>query len=462
MYTYGVYVMDSNRDALAKELISLLKQENVMLQAPTGWGKTTLMLKMLMLLAKEGWRSGFIAPTLFLLMEKRKQLVEMVQSMPDPPRVILTAGAGQYCVYQWSIPQRFCSRCRLYRRNVDIDFGNFATYEDIERLAPEDICGYWAQETILHKYDVILGHYGRLNKIVHLLHYLFVDEAHEFFLPRITTFPLSEVAQLLGVRAEELTSVAVIRELVEERLYSETDPKMEDKLWSLYSTVKKTCWIEVNELHCMDLYELPQRVRIFAATATPPPGWPPEGWGRKIVIEPKIKPTAFVETANTFYYRDRYEGLGLQMYLIIRWLRQKFNAKRIIIFATASARRVISASIEVSDNPLDPPPEGVVIADAWGKMRVGVNLPWYDAAILAGISLPPTARRRLRAEGRDPDKVEGVQAVQLAGRILRPREGESYEDVLQKRKVVFADARYMNIIEYLQQFFDIRELPANL
>jgi hypothetical protein len=214
----------------------------------------------------------------------------------------------------------------------------------------------------------------------------------------------------------------------------------------------------------MDLYELPQRVRIFAATATPPPGWPPEGWGRKIVIEPKIKPRAYIETENAFYYKDRYEGLGLQIYLIVRWLRQKFNAKRVIIFSTASARRVISASIEVSHEPHNPPPEGIVLADAWGRMRVGVNLPHYEAAVLTGISLPPTARRRLRAEGRDPDTVEAVQAVQLAGRIMRPRpnENETYEDVLRRRVVVFADARYAKHIEYLQQFFDIHELPADL
>jgi energy-coupling factor transporter ATP-binding protein EcfA2 len=456
--------MDSySRSLLIKELISALKQENVLLQAPTGWGKTTLMLQMLVLLAKEGWKVGFTAPTLFLLAEKWKELRQMMLSEPNPPRAILTAGAGQHCVYQWSIPQRFCPRCKLYSRSVNVHFGDFVSFEDIEKQAPEDVCGYWAQEAVLHRYDIILGHYGRLNKIIHLLNFLFVDEAHEKYLPKITSFSLAEVAQLLGVRAEELTSVAVVRELVEERLYAEGDPRIEDKLWSLHNAVKKTCWIEADELHCMDLYELPQRVRIFAATATPPPGWPPEGWGRKIVIEPKIKPQAFIETSNTFYYRDRYEGLGLQLYLIIRWLRQKFNAKRVIIFATASARRVISASIEASDNPLDPPPEGVVIADAWGKMRVGVNLPWYDAAILTGISLPPTARRRLRAEGRDPDKVESVQAVQLAGRILRPRhENETYEDVLKKRIIVFADARYAKHADYLHQFFDIRELPANL
>jgi hypothetical protein len=454
--------MDSNKDALVRELISLLKNgSNVLLQAPTGWGKTTIMLRMMLLLAKEGWRSGLVAPTLFLLMEKWGELMQMVQNMPNPPRVILTAGAGQYCVYQWSIPQRFCTRCRLYR-NVDMELGDFVTYEDIERLSPDDICGYWAQEAVLHRYHIILGHYGRLNKIIHLLRILFIDEAHEFYVPHITSRPLADVAQLLGVRAEELVSVAVIRELVEEKLYTEGDPKIEDQLWSLYNAVKKTCWLEAGELYCMDLYELPKQVRIFAATATPPPGWPPEGWGTKVVIEPKVKPQAFVEPANSFYYKNRYEGLGLQIYLIIRWLREKFGAKRIIIFSTASARRVISASIEASHDPLNPPPEGVVIADAWGKMRVGVNLPWYDAAILTGISLPPTARRRLRAEGRDPDVNETVQAVQLAGRILRPRLEETYADVLKKRIIVFADARYMKMIEYLQQFFDIRELPSDL
>jgi hypothetical protein len=454
--------MDSNKELLIKELVSLLKQgSNVMLQAPTGWGKTVLMLKMSAMLASEGWKVGLVAPTLFLLMEKWKELQQMLQSLPNPPRAILTAGAGQYCVYQWSIPQRFCPRCRLYRRSADIDFGKFVTYEDVEKQAPEDVCGYWAQESVLHKYDIILGHYGRLGKILHLLRVLFIDEAHEFFLPRISSFKLFEIAQLLGVRAEELT-VATIRELVEERLYNDIDPGVEDKLWTLYHAVKKTCWIEVDELHCMELYEMPQQARVFAATATPPPRWPPEGWGRKIVIEPRIKPKAFIETSNSFYYRDRYEGLGLQLYLIILWLRREFGAKRIIIFSTASARRTISASIEVSHDPLNPPPEGVVLADAWGRMRVGINLPHYDAAILTGISLPPTARRRLRAEGRDPNVVEIVQLVQLAGRILRPRDGESYEDVLKKRLIVIADARYMNFLSYLQQYFDIHELPSNL
>jgi hypothetical protein len=456
--------MDSNKDALIKELISLLKQgSNIMLQAPTGWGKTYTMMQMLIKLAKEGWKSALVAPTLFLLVDKLKELKKMLESVPNPPRVILTAGAGQYCVYQWSIPQRFCPRCRLYRSNISIQFGDFVTFEDIDKMAPEDVCGYWAQEAVMSHYDIILGHYGRLSKIVDLVHFLFIDEAHEFFIPKISSFKLIEIANLLGVPTEKLINARLIKELVDEKLNSTTDLQTEDKLWALSNALKRTCWVEMDELHCMDLYELPRRVHIFAATATPPPGWPPEGWGKKIIIEPKIKPRAYIEPYSSFYYSNRYNGLGGLIYLVINWLKNNFNVKRIIIFTTASPRMAISTALELNQEPLNPPAEGVVVADAWGKMRVGVDLPYYDAAILTGISLPPTARRRLRAEGRDPDIVEVVQAVQLAGRILRPfGENETYEDVLRKKIIVFADARYMRHIEYLQQFFDIRELPQKL
>ena len=91
-------------------------------------------------------------------------------------------------------------------------------------------------------------------------------------------------------------------------------------------------------------------------------------------------------------------------------------------------------------------------------MRVGVDLT-HDAAVVFWPSLHITARRRLRAEGKDPDTMELINAVQLVGRILRPsRPEERYEDVLRRKVIVFADARFWRYYEYLSRYFDLQEL----
>jgi hypothetical protein len=94
-------------------------------------------------------------------------------------------------------------------------------------------------------------------------------------------------------------------------------------------------------------------------------------------------------------------------------------------------------------------------------MRVGVEL-YRKAVVVFWPSLHVSVRRRLRAEGRDPNLVELLQGVQLAGRILRPFRGERYEDALRDRFVVFADGRFYDYVEYLERYFEINELPLNL
>jgi len=330
---------------IMEEIVNRLKKNNMLLVAPTGWGKTTLMMRVAIRLGKEGYRVGLIAPTLTLLVKKWPQLQQMLTSTPSPPRAILTAGAGQYCVYKWNIPQRQCPRCRLYHvSNVDI-VSDVVAFEDVERTTPEDKCGYWIQESSLHRFNIIAGHYGRLPKIVRYIHYLLVDEAHEFYLPHISSYPLHELAELLGVSAEEL-NITVIKELVAEKLSRlDLDPITEDRLYSLSSMLKKTCWIENENLNCLDTYDLPRGIRVFATTATPPPGWPPEGWGEKIEIEPHVKPRAYVEPEAKFFYSQNYEGAPLLLYLIIQWLRKEFNTQHIAVFATLSLRSVLQHSL---------------------------------------------------------------------------------------------------------------------
>ncbi len=415
-----------------------------------------MMLRLAIELANKKKKAALLAPTLFLLLDKWRELQQILSSMPSPPRAILTAGAGQYCVFNYQVPQRFCSRCPLHRRHHALHLEGVAvTFEDIDKMVPEDVCGYWAQEEAMRQYDIIAGHYGRLPKISGI-NYLLIDEAHEFYLPHITSYAISDIAELLGRNAEELDGVSVIRELIAEKLNRlDLDAQTEDRLYSLSLALRKTCWIEAQELHCMDLYgELPRDVRILAATATPPPGWPPEGWGEKIEIEPTVKPRAYVEPEAKFYFKDRYEGATLQLHFIAQWLRENFGVQSIAVFAISSLRHVLTYSL----------PPGVELypigglVDAWGKMRVGVGLT-HDAVVVFWPSLHISARRRLRAENRDPDVIELTEGVQLAGRILRPRGPEErYEDVLRKRVVILADARFWHHKDYLQRFFDVLEL----
>jgi len=88
-------------------------------------------------------------------------------------------------------------------------------------------------------------------------------------------------------------------------------------------------------------------------------------------------------------------------------------------------------------------------------MRVGVDLQ-RRAAIVYWASLHISARKRLLAEGRDPNTAELIQGVQLSGRVLRPI------DALRDKIVVFIDGRFYDHVEYLERHFEVHELPQNL
>jgi hypothetical protein len=329
-----------DRKALVGEIVNELKRgHNVALIAPTGWGKTLLAFQVAKELAGAGYRVAYFVPTLTLALKKWTELVSF-----SPPSAILTAGAMQFCVYKWRQPQRYCFRCVLRRPNLKINAPPTVTYQELDMLTPEDACGYHIQESIFPAYNIIVGHYGRAKKILPYVNVVILDEAHELFLPSIESLPLVEISEVLGVDASELVDINVIKEIAEMRLI-EADPKREDVIYNILQMLRKTCWIEDQMLNCMDLRSWPSGMPMLALTATPPPGWPPEGWGRKIEIIPRVKPRVFVETEMMFTYRNNYEGASLQLYLIVKWLREKFGVENIAVFATSSLRNVLQYSL---------------------------------------------------------------------------------------------------------------------
>jgi hypothetical protein len=456
-----------NRKALVNEIVSTLKRGvNVALIAPTGWGKTRAAFEVATELAREGHSVGMMFPTLTVAVKKWQELVSVIQSASPPPSAILTAGAQQFCPYRWQYPQRHCRRCAL-RRSQRIDAPPMLTYSELDKMVSEDVCAYWVQEELFPRYSIIIGHYGRAPKIAPYVNYIVWDEAQELFIPSLRSIPLSEIAEALNVDISELIDVNAIKEHAEARLV-DAEPAREDIIYSILQMLRSTCWIEDGALHCLEPRQMPSGVPSLMLTATPPPGWPPEGWGRKIEIKPKVKPRAFIEPEARFYYKDNYKGIGLQLYLVIQWLKKKFGARCIIVFAISSVRRVLEYTlpIEVSYEPPEEewqiPPSGVVVVDAWGRMRVGVDIQWCDGAVLSWPSLNIAARRRLRAEGKNPDIAELLLSVQLPGRIMRPRPGETYEDALERKVVALIDGRFWEYASYLSEFFTIEELPADI
>jgi hypothetical protein len=331
-----------DRKALIREIADeLLRGNNVALLAPMGWGKTWTAFNVATELAQRGYKVAYLAPTLTLALKKWHEILQIVSASKQS--AILTAGAQQFCTYRWRYPQRYCNRCAL-RRNVRIEAPPVVMYQELDMLTPEDACGYHVQELIFPSYNIIVGHYGRARKILPYVNVVILEEAHEQFIPMIESLPLVEISEMLEVDVSELRDVSAIKEIAETRLI-EADPKREDAIYHILQMLRKTCWIEDQMLNCMDLRSWPSGVPMLALTATPPPGWPPEGWGKKIEIKPTIKAKAFIETTAKFYYKDKYEGAALLLHLVTNWLRRTFNVDDIAVFATSSLREKLQYSL---------------------------------------------------------------------------------------------------------------------
>lgn len=427
--------MESIKEEIKRKIKDALKRKNVTLVAPMGWGKTTLAAEIADEFAREGLRVGYIAPTLTLVDKKWQDL----WSKLDNVSIIATAGAGQLCARGYRhFPQRFCSRCQL--RRLPPEGFNPPTalhYSWLKNNLPEDTCPYWVQESLLRRYRVLLGHYGRLRRFRDI-DILIIDEIHEFLMPEIHQVDLVDLRE----RYEELdmSSVEALRESVEVLLVAHPE---DEELWLLYDTLHMPItWLEDGIVYGAQLRDLPRGVRILGLTATPPPGWPPEGW-ELIEIRPEKRPRAYIYSRYEWRYDtlDEVEAL-YHLTEALSFAKRNCIDCRVAVFATSSRQQLFSNVIKERYD--------ADVFDAWGKERIGVDLLDYDIAVILWPPLHIEVRRHLRAQGRDPDLIELTNAVQLSGRI-RP-------DSDNGKIVVFAGRRFTRYVDYLSQFYEIRRI----
>ncbi|MEM3836203.1 hypothetical protein [Pyrobaculum sp.] len=264
---------------------------------------------------------------------------------------------------------------------------------------------------------------------------MIVDEIHEFVVPNIRQFDLLPLKERYSVI--DASSLEALKESVDVLLLAHSD---DEDLWGLYDTLQSdVVWIEDGVVYGASLRNMPRDTRILGLTATLPPGWPPEGW-EEVRVEPERKPVAYVFTDYEWRY-DRLDEIDASYYLteLLRWAGAS-TGFRIAVFATTSRRSLLEDLKQRYDN--------IDIYDAWGRYRIGVDLPDYDVAIVLWPSLHISVRRYMRSRGADPDIAEIVNAIQLSGRI-RP-DGD--------KKVIFAGARFSRFWGYLSQFYELREL----
>lgn len=420
------------KEEIKRKVLEGLQRNNVLLSAPMGWGKsvdgqTTLGAEIAEELAKQGRRVGYITPTLTLIDKKWEQLWSRLNTS-----VIATAGAGVLCARGHRYyPQRYCHHCNLRRWAEGIDPPPQLHYSWLKESLPEDVCPYWIQENLMSRYYVKLGHFGRLRKFK--VDILIIDEIHEFVVPEIRQFDLTELREKYTLDA---SNTEALKEAVEMLLLSHDD----EDLWVVYDILRSdVVWIEDDVVYGASLRNMPRDTRILGLTATPPPGWPPEGW-EAVEIKPEKKPIAYVFDQYEWRY-DMLNTLDATYYLeeLVRWAGASAGF-RIAVFATSSRQKLLQTIKQRYDN--------VEIFDAWGKFRLGVDLLDFDVAIVLWPSLHISVRRYMRSRGADPDIAEIVNAIQLSGRI-RP-DGD--------KKVIFAGARFGRFWGYLSQFYELREL----
>lgn len=443
------------REEVKREILNALARgSNVLLTAPTGWGKTTLAVEIIKELANRGRGVVYIAPTLTLVKEKVWPLLHDVDS------VILTGGATApgMCPrgHRWH-PQKFCRRCEL-KKNHEIKIPSKVSFEDLVTTVPEDVCPYWVQRSVEQRFTIRLGHFGRVRNLYKPGDLIIIDEFHEMFQPTIVEIDLADFG------LDDVGDLAILKEKVEKMMTKVSDEEELERLAYLYDALlKPAVWLEEGKLFAAEIRELnlnPQP-QIFALTATPPPEFlrsPPAGW-ELIRIEEKERPKAYLY--DTCFYYNRYADFRGEEWLAkatrplyefnVKKLEEYGEVAKVAIFATSSLQKYLPYT------PLgDLVTRGFAdVFESWGRYRTGVDLvtdrdgiPYVGTDVFWS-ALHLLVRRAMNARGMDPSRAELINSVQLAGRIRR-----------KDRFVVFADCRFKKHEQYLSEFYVLEELPS--
>jgi DNA excision repair protein ERCC-2 len=466
---------------VAQQLADLIAGgKRVLLTAPTGWGKTLVVLAALH--ASDSLPAAWLVRALALGEHIAEEAAKMKLF------TYIAGGREKTCLLWERLEDATHDLCRYARYKcpyarlpptppIVTDWS-----EMVKRARAGRWCAYFAQEMVPS--DLVVQNYERaLRRPVRAY---VIDECHNLALPEEKTVTLARLAEsVAAIRAyasERLRSKleALVRHIlvrdgdldarlilneegIEElkRVYAELlveNPERAAALRPLITLVNATAaYVEAERISIFR----PRRVLKFRPavllTATPLPL--PTEVDTEINIEWSVRARGIIVTDVSSKFDEFDSKMALNYKKLLINLAKKF--RRILVFA-ASERVARELRSWVNYEETTPPPdwEGLLMLRARGRFAEGVNMP-AECVIMAGAPyLPPEVSDRL-ARVYKMQGVENPTRLAIDGSMLAATVqalGRAWREPSKPPLVVLADSRYARYEEQLRKMLDIEEL----
>jgi DNA excision repair protein ERCC-2 len=429
---------------VAEELARMLDSGSVGFEAPTGFGKT------LVVLAALSAREDFPAVWKVRTHAVARHIAEQC-SLADI-RYFIAAGRERLCPLareHGASLHFFCKylkyKCpyfaKLSRAHVPSDSSSF------EELRGIDGCPYYAQ--LLQNARVIIAPY-RLG-LPFSANLTVVDEAHNLI--EVRSIAMHKVKEAL---AELEIPFSALSEINEPQLFvNEYLPRLLDalecnkkllvapKVFAMLSR-SQAAWVEEGELHILHVYRPRNRALYVSATLSPF-----EKFLRVPIVRvpPSRRLKAIVAKWLTTRF-DLYDSRMAEKYNDALFLLRKHFSK-ILGFATLRVASLLHYDLGEDDySNISEDWSGVLVLSPRGRRAEGVDVR-ADAVIMLGAPYPPpyAALKRL---GLTLDDLMLITTVQNIGRALRSPSDEPL--------IILADERYQKHRESLGEYFELIEV----
>jgi len=390
---------------VARLIASALSEGDVLLVAPTGWGKTLAVLAAL--------RASQRLPALWLTraLEVGRRVVADASRLGL--RAFIAAGRERLCPYARSVEDasEFCRAFRaqcphflsLVREGVGDVWAD--SWEELPKLLP-GVCHYYAQEAVMSRADVVVQNYYR--RVSGYYAAAVVDEAHNLLAPRVKKFSAAKLELALDeLRDTDATLAGEAEELLEKpsaeralEALEELLPTYRERLKSgrthlapLVQALRSIAdgGVAYREAGTIEVYLPPWRPRVeprvYVSATVPEPL--ERLFGAQVVRVPQQPRKALVLTDLT----SKYGSETIWGYVkLLATLRRRFA--RVLAFATERVARQVIAGVDFYEERLPAEWRGVALYTVYGRFSEGVDLS-ADAVVLLGAPfLPPEVEAR--------------------------------------------------------------------